>query len=425
MVPGGQLGGCRVLCLDFPGRIVYRNPAMKLRPGTLGMTAMLAMLTALGPLSTDLYLPSLPGMAAALGSDLARVQLTLSVYLFAFAAGQIVYGPIGDKIGRKPVILAGLALYCVASALCAFAASTELLIAARALQAFGAAGPIVLGRAIVRDIYDGQGAARELSRMGMIMGLVPAVAPVIGGLLDPVFGWRAGFVVLLGCGVALALAVLLLLPETARQTSPGPISFRGILRTFRMVLRHPVFRLNAALTGLTFAGLFAFISGSSFVLQKAYGLSPFQFGLSFSFAVLGYICGSVLTQWLVGPWGLARTMRLGALCLGVSGTAMLGLMAAGTGSSLEITLPMALYASGVGLVLPPANAGAMMPFGENAGAASSLQGLIQGAFAASTGAVMALFLDGRPLVMPLVICVMGLAAAVLVALRVPGHPAQE
>jgi MFS transporter, DHA1 family, multidrug resistance protein len=390
---------------------------MTLRPGTIGMTIMLAMLTALGPLSTDLYLPSLPGMAKALDSDLARVQLTLSVYLFAFAAAQVVYGPVADKVGRKPAILTGLTLYCLASAGCAFATSTEMLIGARAAQAFGAAGPIVLARAMVRDVYEGAQAARELSRMGMLMGLVPAVAPLIGGILDPIFGWRASFVALLVGGLTLTVAVVALLPETIRERRPEPLSFANAFGSFGEVIRNRTFQLNTALTALTFAGLFSFISGSSFVLQRSYGLSPFQFGLSFGLSVLGFIAGAVVTQWMVGRWGMARTIRRGAVCLAAGGASMLGLMAYGTGSSLEVTLPMALYAGGVGLVLPPANAGAMMPFGDRAGAASSLQGLLQGSFAALTAASMALVLDGRPLVMAAVICLMGLATATLVLTR--------
>ncbi len=383
---------------------------------------MLAMLTALGPLSTDLYLPSLPAMAKTLGTDLARVQLTLSVYLLAFALSQIVYGPVADRMGRRPVILAGLALYCVASAACAFATSIDMLIAARALQAIGAAGPIVLGRAIVRDIYEGPQAARELSRMGMLMGLVPAVAPLIGGVLEPLFGWRASFAALLAGGLAMTAVVALMLPETIRARRPERLSAASLFGGFGPVLRHPAFRLNAALAGLTFAGLFSFISGSSFVLQTAYGLSPLQFAFSFGFVCIGFIAGATVTQTVVSRWGLSRTIRTGGVCLALGGVGML-VCAALSASSLAITLPMALYAAGVGLVLPSASAGAMMPFVDRAGAASSAQGLIQGTFAAATAALMAAFLDGRPLVMPAVIALMGLAAAVLARLRFPAPAA--
>ena len=389
---------------------------MTLRPDTLGMTAILAMLTAVGPLSTDMYLPSLPAIAQALGTDISRAQLTLSGYLVGFAAGQIFYGPISDKIGRKPTVLAGLALYCLASAACALAQSVEMLIAARVLQALGAAGPIVLGRAIVRDLYDGARAGRELSRMGMIMGLVPAIAPIIGGVLEPLFGWRSNFWAVLGGGAALALAVMLLLPETLRQKRPEPISLLNILRGYRVLLGHGGFRLHASMAAFTYAGLFSFISGSSFVLQGVYGLSTLAYGLSFGASVIGYIAGTIVAQRIVGKRGLDGTIRIGTFCMAGGGLLMLAGMLAGTGSSLEVTVPMALYAAGVGLTLPQANASAMMPFPDRAGAASSLQGLLQMSFAALVGSTLGLLLARSPLVMPLFIAAMGLTSVMVFTL---------
>jgi MFS transporter, DHA1 family, multidrug resistance protein len=390
---------------------------MQLRPGTIGMTAMLAMLTAIGPLSTDLFLPSLPGMTVAFQTDLPRVQLTLSVYLFAFAVGQVFYGPLADVHGRRPVILLGLVIYVVASAASLFAPTIEVLIGARALQALGAAAPIVLGRAIVRDVYEGPQAARELSRMGMLMGLVPAIAPVVGGMLEPLFGWKGSFGALLICGLSLLLAAFLLLPETIRARRTEPLTPASIFGGFGVILRHPEFRTNATLTALTFAGLFAFISGSSFVLQRAYGLTPLQFAFSFSAMCVGFIAGAITTQTMVGRWGNALTVRIGAVALAVGGVAMLALSLAGAGPTLAVTIPMMLYAGGVGLVLPAANAGAMMPFPERAGAASSLQGLLQGCFAAAVAVGMARLLSDHPIAMPVVICTAGVAAAFLAVAR--------
>ncbi|MCA3564050.1 MAG: multidrug effflux MFS transporter [Methylocystis sp.] len=383
---------------------------MQLRPGTFGMTAMLAMLIALGPLSTDMYLPSLPSIAAALETETSSVQLTLSVYLVGFAAGQIFYGPVSDKIGRKPAVLFGLGLYCLASAACALAQSIEVLIAARFVQALGAAGPIVLGRAIVRDIYEGPAAGRELSRMGMVMGLVPALAPIIGGFLEPLFGWRSNFWAVLAASALLAASVAALLPETLRQARPEPISLREILRGFGVLLAHAGYRRYVLLAGLTYAGLFSFISGSSFVLQRVYGLAPFAFGLSFGASVIGFITGTIIAQRIVMKRGMDGTIAIGVACLAGGGMLMLALMMIGTGSSLEVTVPMALYAMGVGLVLPQANASAMMPFPDRAGAASSLQGLVQMSFAAIVGAALGHFLDSSALLMPAFISAMGLAA---------------
>ncbi|MGL5116162.1 MAG: multidrug effflux MFS transporter [Beijerinckiaceae bacterium] len=377
------------------------------------MTAALAMLTALGPISTDLYLPSLPSIARNLRVEISDVQLTLSFYLAGFAFGQIFYGPISDKYGRRPVILVALGLYAMASAACALATSIELLIIGRFVQAVGAAGPVVLARAIVRDLYSGPRAGQELARMGMIMGLAPAIAPVIGGLLEPLFGWRASFIALLLASVTLVGVVFFRLPETLKEPRNEPISALGIFRGFRQIAAVPAFRVFASMATLTYSGLFCFISGSSFVLQGRYALSPLAFGLSFGFAVLGFIAGSIFTQKVVMQRGMLFIMRMGVTCLAVGGLSMLALMLIGTGSSLEVTLPMALYAAGVGLVLPQANAGSMMPFPDRAGAASSLQGLLQMSLAALVGAGLGQLLERSMYAMPVFVAVAGVATTIL------------
>jgi MFS transporter, DHA1 family, multidrug resistance protein len=387
-----------------------------LRPDTLGMTAMLAMLTAIGPLSTDMYLPSLPAIATVLAADSARVQLTLSAYLVGFAVGQIFYGPISDKYGRKPAVLTGLLLYALASAGCALATSIDMLIGMRFVQALGAAGPIVLARAIVRDLYDGARAGRELSRMGMIMGLVPAIAPIIGGVMEPLLGWRSNFWAVLLASCALAFVVSHKLPETLRERRVEPISVLSILKGFGTLLSHRGYRLYVTISGLTYAGLFCFISGSSFVLQQTYKLSPLMFGLSFGASVLGFIGGTIIAQRIVGKFGLDGTIRIGVWLLALGGMLMLTAMSFGTGWFGEATLPMALYAMGVGLVLPQSSASSMMPFPDRAGAASSLLGLIQMGFAAGVGALLGSVLTKSPLLMPLFITVLGGAALVVFGL---------
>ncbi len=383
---------------------------MFLRPGTLGITAVLAMLTAIGPLSTDLYLPSLPAMEKALLTSGAKVQLTLSFYLLGFAVGQIFYGPISDRIGRKPTILAGLVLYCLASAACALASSIDTLIAARFVQAFGAAGPIVLARAMVRDMYDGSRAGQELSRMGMIMGLVPAIAPVLGGVLEPIFGWRSNFWAVLLAGLLLTTVVFFKLPETLREKRPESISLGGIFRGFGILLQHKGFRIYVLLAGFIYAGLFCFISGSSFVLQKVYGLSPGNFGLMFGFCVLGFIAGTIIAQRMVLKAGMDRTIGFGVLWMAIGGVSMLVFMLIGPGHPAEVVLPMTLYTTGLGMALPQVNASSMMPFPDRAGAASSLQGLIQMSFAAAVGAMLGATLHLSAMLLPVAITLMGVSA---------------
>jgi DHA1 family bicyclomycin/chloramphenicol resistance-like MFS transporter len=171
-----------------------------LRPDTLALTALLAFLTSFGPLSVDLYLPSMPAIAAALAAPPAHVQLTISLYLVGFAIGQVVHGPISDRIGRKPIILLSFVLYCVATLICLVSTSITVLIAGRFLQALGVSGSIVAVRAVVRDLYEGVRAGRQLSSMGVLMGFAPIIAPLTGGVLQTAFGWRAGFVFLIAVG---------------------------------------------------------------------------------------------------------------------------------------------------------------------------------------------------------------------------------
>jgi DHA1 family bicyclomycin/chloramphenicol resistance-like MFS transporter len=381
------------------------------------MTAMLAFLTALGPLSTDMYLPSLPDIADRLDADIAKAQLTLSVFLIGFVPGQVLYGPLSDALGRKPVLLGGLALFIAASVACALAPTIGVLLVGRFMQAVGAAGPIILARAIVRDLYEGPRAGRELSRMGTIMGLVPAVAPILGGVLQTAFGWRASFWVGVLAGLALGACAAALLPETRPRTGQ-PVSLGRMATSFRILLADGRFRLNALLVAVTYAGLFCFISASSFVLQGVYGLTEVAYGFAFALMVVGYILGTIVAQRVVGRLGLEGTIAVGTAILAAGGASMLALVAGGVQSWLAVGLPMAGYAFGVGLVMPQALAAAMGPFPQIAGAASSLVGIVQSTLAACVGAVLGASLDGAhawPL--PLSVALLGATAFILGRLR--------
>jgi DHA1 family bicyclomycin/chloramphenicol resistance-like MFS transporter len=387
---------------------------MLLKPETLAMTTVLALLTALGPLSTDMYLPSLPAIAGDLGTSTAGAQLTLSAFLIGFAVGQFLYGPVSDRVGRRPVLLFGLGLFVLASLACTLAPTVEALVTARFVQALGASGPIVLARAIVRDLYEGPRAGRELSRMGSIMGLVPALAPILGGLLHEAFGWRSTFAVCMAFGTVMAALVALRMPETVPSRSTEPLSFLAILRGFRALLDHPAYRTYVAFSSLAYGGLFAFISGSSFVLQGAYGLAELPYAFSFGFVVLGYIAGTTLAPRLVSRRGLDGTIGIGVAALAAGGVLMLALVAAGVPSSLAVTGPMALYGLGVGLTMPQSMASAMGPFPDRAGAASSLLGLCQMSFAAVLGIALGQALErAAALPLPIAIAIVGVAALAL------------
>jgi DHA1 family bicyclomycin/chloramphenicol resistance-like MFS transporter len=363
-----------------------------LRPGTFALTALLAALSAIGPLTTDMYLPSLPDIARQLDASTAQVQLTISAYLIGFAVGQIFYGPVSDRHGRKPVLVAAIALYCVASLACALSTSIEMLIVARAFQALGGSGGIVLTRAIVRDIYSGARAGRELSLIGSVMALAPVLAPIAGGLVQTGFGWRATFLTLVIIGLLGAAIVLLLLPETLNARAAEPVSMRSMFRSYRVVARNPSYLAYLGIASASYAGLFAWISGAAFVLQNLYGLTPFDFGVAFALGSIGYMTGSALAARMVVKVGLDGMLGIGGCACAAGGLGMVVAVVVGLTSFLSLVLPVAVYLAGLGMVLPQGIAGAMTPFPERAGAASSLFGFVQQSAAALCGAAVGWFL---------------------------------
>ena len=373
---------------------------MQLKPDTLAMTVMLSFMTALGPLATDLYLPSMPHIGAALGATPAAVQLTLSAYLIGFSVGQIVYGPVSDALGRKPVLVAAFALFVAATIACAASTSIEMLIVARALQAFGGAGPIILARTMVRDLYEGPRAGRELSTMGSIMGITPIIAPVLGGFLQIAFGWRAIFMTMAVGGVILAALATMLVPETNRFRDASRLAPRAILQSYKVVSKSGAYRAYVALLALSYAGLFAFISASSFVMQGVYGLNEITFGIAFAICSVSFVLGTLIGTRIVSRRGFDGTIRVGVVLLAVGGIGQwLGAFFL-PDEIVAFVIPEMIYFAGIGLVLPQSMAGAMAPFPERAGAASSLAGFVQMVCASAAGAAVGAFVGGSA--MPLV-----------------------
>ncbi|MGB2659334.1 MAG: multidrug effflux MFS transporter [Pseudolabrys sp.] len=380
-----------------------------LRPGTFALTALLAALSAIGPLTTDMYLPSLPDIAWQLDASTPQVQFTISAYLIGFAIGQIFYGPVSDRHGRKPVLLAAIALYCVASLVCALSTSIEMLIVARGVQALGGSGGIVLTRAIVRDIYSGARAGRELSLIASVMALAPVLAPIVGGVLQTGFGWRAVFLTLVAAGLAGVIVVWMLLPETLKARAAEPVSMTSMFRSYRVVARNSSYLAYLGVTSASFAGLFAWISGAAFVLQGLYGLTPFDFGVAFALGSLGYMTGAALAARIVVRFGLDGVLGIGGCACAAGGLGMVAATALGLTSSLSLVLPVAVYLAGLGMVLPQGIAGAMTPFPERAGAASSLFGFVQQSVAALCGAAVGWFLGQSAWPLTIGVAAMGCA----------------
>jgi DHA1 family bicyclomycin/chloramphenicol resistance-like MFS transporter len=373
------------------GKPLPKSSAM-LAPGSFALTLLLSFLTALGPLSMDMYLPSLPDIGQSLGAPVAQVQLTIASYLFGFGFGPIIYGPTSDRFGRRPVLLAALLLYGAATLACVVAPSIDALIAARFVQALGGAGVVVLARAVVRDIYSGARAGRELSLMGSITAFAPIVAPMIGGVLQTMFGWRACFILLISFAVIAGAAAGFLLPETLRKRTPGPFSFRTMGGLYKSVVVHRGFLANLGIITVSFIGLFAWISGAPVVMQgTVYGLSPLAFGITFAMGAAGYMVGTFIASRIVMRFGLDRMMGAGTAIMVLGGLVMI-LVVAFLANAVWFVAAMTIYLAGLGFVLPSAMAGALTPFPDRAGTASSVMGFVQQIGAALAAGLIGLYL---------------------------------
>ena len=359
-----------------------------LRPGSFALTLLLAMLIGLGPLSVDMYLASLPEIARLLNAPAAQVQLTISVYLVGLACAQVIFGPLSDRHGRRPVLLSALGAYLLASLACALATSIEALIAARFLQALGGSGAMVLARATVRDMYEGVRVARELSRMAAIMAIAPLLAPLAGGVLQTLFGWRSNFVALFLFAATAWIMVWFLLPETLRQRAPEPFSLGSTLRSYRRFLAHRSFVVHLGIGMCCMAGLFAWISAAAFVLQDIYGFSPLAFGVAFAIAASGYLVGTSIAARFVMRWGSGRTMGFGTAAMACGGLAMVLAVALGAHVAVALVVTAGVYMIGMGMALPQSQAGALLPFADRAGAAASLFGLCTQTSSATVGAIL-------------------------------------
>jgi DHA1 family bicyclomycin/chloramphenicol resistance-like MFS transporter len=385
-----------------------------MRPSnSLPVTALLTALVALGPISTDLYLPSLPSLARYFAVGVDDIQLTLSVFLVGLATAQLVYGPLSDRFGRRPVLLVGLAIYVVASVVCMLSPSVPVLVVARFVQAVGACVGPVLGRAIVRDVYGREGAARVLAYMSAAMALAPAIGPILGGFLEEWFGWRINFLVLVLYGAGGLIIAWRTLPETNKAPDLEAARLIRILLGYRGFLNHRAYVGYVLCCAFAYSGIFAFISGSSYVLQEVVGLGPIGFGLCFAGVVVGYIIGTIVAGRLSRRLGIDRLVAVGA-GIGVAGGALLLALAlvasadTAIGGALLIVCPMLVFMIGVGLVLPNSIAGAIGPFPRAAGAASALLGFTQMTAAAAIGIGVAALYDGSSIPMTATIAVVAL-----------------
>jgi MFS transporter, DHA1 family, multidrug resistance protein len=389
--------------------------------GGLRLIVILGALTAFGPLSIDMYLPALPSLAREFGVSASQTQATLSACLLGLALGQTIAGPISDMLGRRRPLLIGLAAYALASLLCAFAPSVDALIAVRFVQGCAGAAGIVIARAVVRDLHAGDAVARFFAVLMLVNGLAPILAPIFGGQLLRVTSWRGVFVTLAVIGVLLLLAAGTGLRESlppGRRASGG---LQATLATFRRLLGDRRFVGYALSCGLAFAALFAYISGSSFVLQDLFGVSPQRFSLIFGANALGIVVAGQVSGRLVGRVRPERLLRIGLTATATGGVALLAAVAGGIGLAGVLPALFVVVAS-MGFVLPNASGLALAGNPRIAGSASALLGVLQYAIGAGVAPLVGIAGTRTAVPMALVIAALGVCALTVFTLFRRGAP---
>jgi len=383
--------------------------AARERMGPALIVTLLALLLGTQPITTDLYLPALPALAADLQSPMSRTQLTLSALLFAFGFSQLLLGPMADRFGRRPVLLGGLATYVLASIGSALAADIGALVAWRALQGVGMGAAVVCARAMVRDLYAPADGARVMSKALSGLGLIALASPLIGGLIASTLSWRTALAATGVFGTLCLAMVALTLPETVRRLNPQALRPAPMLRQWGRILRNPTFVAWSLLIACTYAGLFAFLAASSFVFIEVLGSSRWACGLYIAGCSVCYIVGTFwCRRWLLHH-GLAGAVKRGAAFTFVGGVSMLGLAWAGVIAPWAIFVPQFVYSFGHGIHQPCGQAAVVGPFPHHAGAASALAGFILAAAAVAVGAWLGVSMDGT--VFPLVTTVGAMAVA--------------
>ena len=373
------------------------------RLGFVATALLLSLLMASLALSVDSTLPSMPLAAADFGVSDGAIQFSLSVFMAGIAMGQLLYGPVSDRFGRRPVLLVAFCVFVASVGGCALSASFESFIAFRFVQGLAACAASVLARAIVRDLFDREEAAKMLAYVMMLHGFAPIVGPILGAHLTVTLGWRAIYWFLAIYGVAMLAVTWRSLGETvpARRLDalrPGPL-----VRTYLLVLRRRAFVGYMLMLSACYCGLFAFLAASATSLINHIGVSVETYGYLFAGCMVVFVAGSWLSARLVGRRSIRGMIATGGLAMATSGVAMAALGLAGVDTPAAIVLPMAGYMFGFAFIVPAGQAAAMSIFPEIAGAASSMIGFVQLAFSATTGLLVGHFADGTQLPMTVAI----------------------
>ena len=366
------------------------------RPAAVLIVPALATLLGLQPVTTDLYLPALPALQADLQASMTHTQLTLSALLLAFGFAQLLAGPLADRYGRRPVMLAGLLTYVVATLASAAAPDIRLLIACRMLQGIGMAAVVVCARAMVRDLFEPTDGARTMARALSGLGIVALTGPLAGAVLAWLWNWRAAF---LACALYAALLLAFAigwLPETLGQRNASATRLRPLLNAARRILAHPVFRSWALLMAFTYGAIYSFLAGSAFLYINALGASRLGYGLAVSLNSASYIAGTLFCHHLLRKHSMQWTVRRGGLFSMAGALLLCGLALSGAAGFASVTAAFMVVAFGHGHHQPCAQAAVAGPFPALAGTASALAGFFMSALAFAISAWLGVAIDGRP-----------------------------
>ena len=389
---------------------------------------LLAMLLALQPLTTDLLLAALPALAADLHAGMAPIQLTMAATVLGFGLAQLVWGPVSDRFGRRPVMLCGLAAYALATVGALMASSVEALVAWRALQGAAMSAPVVCGRAMVRDLYEPHQGAAVMARALSRVGVVAVLCPTLSGLAVTAFGWRAAFVLMLMAGLGLAGWVTLRLTETARQLNPQATRWVPLLRQVGRIVSHPMFGSWTLLVSCSYGALFVCLAGAGVVLIQVLQVPPLWAGVALSGMGLSYVAGTLCCRRWLPRHGLVGTVGRGAFFSLACAVLMSAVAWADTRSVWALLLPMTLFSFGHGMHQPCGQTGAVAPFPHAAGLASALAGFALAVVATGVGLYLGQALGGasvRPVAGGVAV---GSGLTALVAwtvVRWHGEPARE
>jgi DHA1 family bicyclomycin/chloramphenicol resistance-like MFS transporter len=379
--------------------------------GDIKVLAILSALMSFASISTDLYLPALPAMGASLHADAGAVELTISGYLIGFSIGQLFWGPISDRHGRRLPITLGLLLFIIGSAGCALSTSVPMMIGWRLVQAVGACANVVLSRAMVRDLYGGHQAARMLSVLMTVMAVAPLIGPSVGGLILRVASWHAIFWLLVGVGL-LTLWSLRVLPETLPPERRNALSILSAFLGYAQLLRQPRLLAYAGVGGSFYGAMFAYVAGTPVAYITHHQVSPQHYGLLFALGIVGIMVANQINARLVRRFGIDRLIRFGAGLATVSGVVAALNAWHDWGGLWGLVVPLFFFASATGFIVANAIVGALESYPDRAGSVSALIGALQYGAGILGSACVGYFADGTPFPMGLTIASFGLGSLV-------------